>query len=400
MIILLFAFSSLFISTQAEAQNCDGSFRSSNEFYRCAIQRDARISSLVSRKSEREGRESAARQIPNPHLEAELGFGDDKQQNISITQPIEIGGKRSARIKVAEAENLASTIEDEVAMSEATTELATSLVRFRQLTTQDALLGETKNSLINLIKRLRAKAVRTPEERNAISIFTMQNTILDTELLAVKQELKEVQAELEAAIGRKLSEGDQLMSPEKRDWPSLDPSKVGETSEAKLSRVLAQKASAEVNVQESLGWPELAVGPMMEKQAGSETSWGAKIELSLPFFNVNGGEKQRSRAEFQRAETLSQRTRLKETSNLKTLFEQYNDTGKFLKNSPSQSEIKKSVTESLQLFARGMIQPSTIVETYRSSLETLKAVQEKELAAYRLYWRLRSYSGDVPKEFL
>ena len=47
-----------------------------------------------------------------------------------------------------------------------------------------------------------------------------------------------------------------------------------------------------------------------------------------------------------------------------------------------------------------MIQPAAIVESYRSTLETLEAVQEKELIAYQLYWMLRSFSGEVPKEFL
>ena len=388
------------VSLNAVASDCNTPLKTGFEFYRCALKRDPKVTSLDSRRAEREGRETEARQLPNPKAESEFTFNAENRQNVSILQPIEIGGKRSARIRIAEAENRASIIEDQIALSEAATDLAVSLVRFRQLSTRSALLEETKNSLDRLTVRLRSKAVRTPEERTALSIFSMQSTVLDTQLLSVKQELKEVVSELEAAIGRKLSDSDKLTSSEKKDWPTLDSGKLNETFDSKLAAASIERAQGDLRLQQSLAWPELAVGPAMERQHGSETSWGAKLEFVLPIFNTNGGAKQRSRAELQRVEALAARTRFKEAASLKTLIEQYEDVAKFLKNSPSQSSIRKSVAESLQLFSRAMIQPAAIVESYRSTLETLEAVQEKELRAYSLYWRLRSFSGDVPKEFL
>lgn len=394
------AFFLTFLPFTAMALNCDAPFQASAEFYRCALERDVRISSLSARKAEREGRDAEARQIPNPLAESEFTFNDEKRQAASILQPIEIGGKRSARIKIAETENKASAIEDQALLSEVVTDLAVSLVRYRQLNARADLLAETKASLDRLVSRLRSKAVRTPEERNALTIFSMQSTVLDTQLLSIKQELKEVRSELEAAIGRKLADSEKILSTEKKDWPPLDFSKAGETFDSKLAATSIERAQGELDLQESLAWPELAVGPAMERQAGSKPSWGAKIEFSIPMFNTNGGAKQRSLAELQRAEALAGRARFKESANIKMLIDQYNDVIKFLKNSPSQFAIKKSVSESLQLFSRAMIQPSAIVESYRSTLETLEAVQEKELTAYRLYWKLQSFSGEVPREFL
>lgn len=390
----------LFAPKISKAETCPSQFQTSAELYRCALQKDSRISALEARKSEREGRKSEASQLPNPKAESELGFDSENKQNISVLQPIELGGKRSARMDVAEAENKASIIEDEITLLEVATDLALSLVRYRQLKTRSSLLTETKDSLGHLMNRLRAKVVRTPEERNALTIFSMQNTVLDTQLLSIGQELKEVRAELESTIGRKLSDAEQLTSTERKEWPKLDSNIVNETFEAKLTSASVDRAQAEVRLQNSLGWPELAIGPVMEKQRDSETSWGAKVEFVIPLFNTNAGGKQRSQAQLQRTELLSGRTKAKESASLKALFEQYEDITKFLKNSPSQSAIKKSVAESLQLFSRGMIQPSAIIESYRSSLETIEAVQEKELAVYRLYWKLQSFSGNVPKEFL
>lgn len=390
----------LLISLSASSQNCEGPLRSGADFYRCAIQKDPRIMALNPKKDEREGRVREAKQIPNPLIEAELGLGSENQQSIAVVQPIEIGGKRSARIKIAEAENLASQVEDELTLSEVAMDLVSALVRYRQLKVQSSFLEEMKSSLTSTIQRLGAKTVRTPEEKNALSIFSMQSSVIETQLLSVKQEFSEIRTELETAIGRKLTERDDLSLPEKKDWPIMDASKFGETFEAKLSRASVEKAVGELDLQESLGWPDVAIGPMMERREGIENSWGAKVEISLPIFHLNGGAKQRTRAELQRARLLAGRSSFREAANLKSLLHLYNDTAKFLKTSPSQSEIRKSVTESLQLFKRGMIQPAAIVETYRSSLETLDAVQGKELAAYRLYWRLQSFSGSIPKELL
>lgn len=384
----------------AKASNCASSVQSATDFYRCALEKDPRVSSLNNRIAEREGRETEARQIPNPVVESEFTFSDENRQSASILQPIEIGGKRSARIKIAEAENKASLIKDQAALSEVATEIAVSLVRLRQLGTRADLLEETKTALDRLTKRLRSKAVRTPEERNALTIFSMQSTVLDTQLLSVRQELKEVRSELEAAIGRKLTDSEKLASSEKKSWPTLSFGNVNETFESRIAAASFEQAQGELSLQQSLAWPELAIGPVIEREAGRESSWGAKLEFAVPIFNLNGGAKQRSRAELLRAEALAGRTKFKESANLKALTEQYGDVTRFLKTSPSQEAIKKSVVESLQLFSRAMIQPSAIVETYRSTLETLEAVQEKELTAYRLYWKLQSYSGEIPKEFL
>lgn len=392
---LLFTF-----SPNLMAKVCETQFKVAEEFYRCALLVDKRISSLSVRKDERSGRKSEAAQIPNPEVESEFTFNSESSQNVSIVQPIEIGGKRSSRIKVANAENKISSIEDESIMAEVATDLAMSLVRYRQIRTRSSLLQEMKKSLRHLTKRLRAKAVRTPEEKTAFTIFLMQNTVLDTQILTLKQELNLVKANLEASIGRELEDSEGLKSRERKNWPSLDSISAKETFKTKLAIASVERVQGKVELQKSLAWPELAIGALMERQAGSETSWGAKVEFTIPLLNTNSGARQRSRAELSRAQAIVSQIKFKESSKIKVFAEQYNDVVEFLKKSPSQESLKSSTAKSLKLFSRGMIQPSAIVESYRSTLETLEAIQEKELVAYKLYWMLRSFSGDVPKEFL
>lgn len=233
--IVIIVISLFIISPKLLAQTCEANIASAKEFYRCALKADKRLSSLSMRNEERQGRRDEAAQIPNPEVESEFTFASEKSQNISIVQPIEIGGKRSSRIKIADAENKISFIEDESTVAKIATDLALSLVRYRQIMTRSSLLSKMKGSLQNLTGRLRAKAVRTPEEKTAVSIFSMQKTVLDTQILTLNQELKLVKTNLEASIGRVLKGSETLSSSERREWPPLDSNKVNETFKTRLA---------------------------------------------------------------------------------------------------------------------------------------------------------------------
>lgn len=390
----------LIISQTIYATDCNDPIKSANDFYVCALLKDKRIVSLKFSREEREGRSTEAAQIPNPEVESEFNFDSNKNQNISILQPIEIGGKRSARIEIANAKNNESLIKDQSIKARVATDISQSLVKYRQLSTRISLLEEMKKSLKSLTRRLKGKAVRTPEEKTAVTIFTMQSTVLDTQLLSLKQDFKLTKNLLELSIGRNIKESEKLISRERKNWPVLKKNSVKETFSSKLALASLAQVKGEFEYQRSKAWPEISIGPVMEKQSGSDIEFGAKIEFVLPLFNTNGGAKQESRAKLSKAQSLISRTKLRESTKVRTYFEQYYDIAQFLKSSPSQKNIKKSVSKSLELFSKGMIQPSGIVESYRSTLETLEAVQEKELSIYKLYWMLQSYSGEVPKEFL
>jgi len=390
----------LIFSPKLYASDCKATIKSASDFYVCALLKDKRITSLKFNREEREGRSAKAAQIPNPEVESEFNFDTEKSQNISILQPIQIGGRRSANVQIANAENNRSLIKDQSTIAKVATDISLSLVKHRQLATRISLLEKMKRSLKSLTKRLKQKAVRTPEEKITVTIFSMQNTVLDTQLLSLRQDFNLTKNRLELSIGRKLKEAEKVTSIERKKWPILKENSIKETFSSKLALASLAQAKGEFEYQKSIAWPEVSIGPVMEKQNGSDASFGAKIEFVLPLFNTNGGGKQLSRAKLSKVRTLINRTKLNESTKIRTYFRQYYNVSKFLKESPSQKSIKKSISESLELFSKGLIQPSAIVESYRSTIETLEAVQEKELIIYQLYWMLQSYSGEIPKEFL
>ncbi|MBX3022769.1 MAG: TolC family protein [Bdellovibrionales bacterium] len=386
----------LSVSSHLFAADCDKEMQSANQFYKCALEKDPRIRALAAREKERAGRTAEAKQFPNPVGEFEA---TKDEISGSIVQPLEIGGKRSARIDVSEIENETSTVEGQLERGEISLELAQSLNRYHQQSTRLDLLEDTKRSLVSLTGRLRAKAVRTPEERVAVGLFSMQNTLIETRILAVKREITETKARLEASIGRKLTSKDQLGLSERRSWPSADYVKPSESLNQRLKALNVRRLEGELKVQRSLAWPDLAIGPYFKQdRTRDESSVGAKLEFGLPLWNRNSGAKQRAEGEFERAKITSGHTFAHEKLSLEALAESYRSLVGFLAQSASSKELHKSVKETLSLFARGMVQPSNVIETYRSAFETMEAVQDAEAAALEQYWMLQIAGGSIPKE--
>lgn len=375
---------------------CTSKPQSANDLYKCALSRDPRIRSLSVREKEREGRGREARQIPNPVGEVE---GTSEELSASIVQPIEIGGKRSARIEASEAENEISKVEEKVDFGAAALDIVQSILKLSQTNTKLKLLDDTKKSLANLSSRLRAKAVRTPEERTAVSLFQMQSTLIETRLIHLRREQAEAKSEVEASTGQKFEDLGAVTAYEVRKWPSLDGVRSVPALNLKLKELALKRLEADAKAQRGAAWPELALGPYYSKneQAGEE-NFGVKIEFGLPVWNRNRGAIQRADAEYERARVVSEYTLTRERVSLDIVLDSYKKLVSFLSQSSSSRSLHRSVTETLQLFSRGMIQPSNVIETYRTAYETMEAVQDAEYTAISYYWLIQTARGEVPKE--
>lgn len=380
------------------AGTCTTEFQNAKQLYKCALEADPRIRALSFREMERSGTISEASQFPNPVGELE---GTKQEVSGSIVQPFEIGGKRSARHGLGEIRNETSRIEDQIEVGEIALEIAQNLNRLHQLNEKLELLEDTKRSLLSLTSRLRAKAVRTPEERTAVGLFAMQNTVIEARLISARHEQAKSKVRMEAAIGRKLTQKDRLDLPERRLWPNVDEINKTAALSIRLNQLNVQRLEGELKVQRSLAWPDLALGPYFKQdRLRGESSVGAKVVVGLPIWNRNNGAKQRAEAEFNRAKIASEHVISRESFDLETMLESYRSLVRFLEQSASSRSLQRSVKETLDLFSRGMVQPSNVIETYRTAFEAMEAIQDAESSALEQYWTLQIALGKIPREML
>ncbi|MBY0316290.1 MAG: TolC family protein [Bdellovibrionales bacterium] len=395
-ILILYSFLFAVPMSMAQASDCASHVQSANDLYKCALDQDPRIRSLLAREKARTGRDKEARQIPNPVGEFE---GSSGEVGVSIVQPIEIGGKRSARIKLSGVENEISLLEEKLEFGEIALTIIQNITRLSQTNTKLKLLEDTRKSLINLSTKLKAKAVRSPQDRTALNIFQMQSTLIEARLINLRREQAQATRLIEASFDGKFGDLSKVTAPEVKKWPSLEGLQPSSGLNVRLRELAIKRFEAKAKVQKSAAWPDVAIGPLYFKDESSANgAIGLKLGFGLPLWNRNQGAVLQSEAELEETRLSSGYALAQARFSIEVFIDSYKNLVTFLSQTSSSPSLQKSVKETLQLFSRGMVEPSNVIETYRTAYETMEAVQEAEYSAITYYWMIQTALGEIPKE--
>ena len=369
--------------------------------YRCLLEKHPSLQSLKYRGAEAEARIKAAGQIPNPELEAKSLVSGEKETEVELLQPIEIGGRRSARRERAQAEINIASVQDAIKIGEIAHQAAEGLTRLRQLEHGLGLMNDAKTSLSGITKRLQAKRALTPEDRTALGLF-----LLFESTLVQKSKLREAERDsllfaIESASGSLLSGINWQKEQRRQKWPSL--SNIMDSASLGVRAAQAELALANAEMGQASGeaWPDFRLGPSFKRLSDTqENSWGLKASLTLPLWNINGGGRALTQAKTKQAEANLNAAKTLERSSLVSLRTFYEKATTGLERAPKPGSLNKLVLDSERQFARGLIQPNALVEIYRSSIESLETTNETELQALRAYFQHETALGFIPKELL
>lgn len=255
-----------------------------------------------------------ARTRPNPTLDAEVenfngqgelrGFGG-AETTFSLSQEIELGGQRGARVRLADGELRGAELERVVR--------GLDLVRDVQAAYYDALAAaelvtiagerlETAQAL-NVSVGRRVAAARDPLMAGARAEAGLAEARIA--LTRAQAEAATARATLASLLG-----GDTgfALIPADFALPRADAHEHIEPSEATpdLARLAAarDRAGAQVNVERSLAWrnPTLSFGYRQFAADDNEGALVAGVSIPLGVFDRNQGSVQRARAEQRRAE--------------------------------------------------------------------------------------------------
>lgn len=231
-----------------------------------------------------------------PNSELEISFEEFGKNEIEamITQPIEIGGKRKARIELAEKSFNAEAFELDIKRlfieSEIIRRCAPILALQKKIAILDSLASVMEESL-NTIKRrqkagaaMEADALRTEME---IDELLIEKTGFEKQLRVFKIQL--------AALWGRGGESDTTLACAL--IPSLKLPKIKEIEkkvslhpEIMLMKLKQETAVAEMQQLKAEAFPEVAVsGGYVRNVEDDENAVLAGISISLPFFNRNQG---------------------------------------------------------------------------------------------------------------
>ncbi|MGE3681031.1 MAG: TolC family protein [Bdellovibrionales bacterium] len=386
-------------SSQSEAA-CPEPIKSGLEAYHCILEQSPNMQALRFRNEEIQALSDKAKQLPNPEFDAGLEFTGEKKTEVSLLQPIELGGKRGARVERAQAETSLFSARDLESRIEASNLALDALMRHRQLQSEGNLVKDSLSILERVNRRLKSRPALSPEQKTALRLFSTFEKTLRFRKLRIENEYQKAAAFVEAAIGRPLTKSDRISVGTFKKWPAFDLGPLsGQTASLRVSMAELKLAESELKLAQSESWPDMKIGPSMERQPEqSETSWGVKLGVTLPLWNFNGGGRDLAKARLRSAEAAIEATRRQQTSQMDVLQKQYAALTKVLTDTEPVSEIVRSVKESERLFDRTLISPASLIETYRSTFELIEEIHRNEVQAMLIWSTVENLKGTFPKE--
>lgn len=380
---------------------CESSPSTLDSVYKCLMENHPSLQYLKFRGAENEGRENAAKKILNPEIEAKSSVSGESELELEFHQPIEIGGRRSARREQALAENDLANINDTQKTGHIALTVAENLVRLRQIEKNLSVIGEAKTTTTNIAKRLQAKSSLTPEDRTILGLMRLYESTLIQKSRLAEAEQDSLKLVIESLSKVSLSRIAWKAEQRRKKWPSLSPMKESVPVEVRSAQAELAFALAQSNQATAEAWPSLSVGPTFKRLYETrQDNWGLMLNMTLPIWNLNGGERAATRARTQQAETRLAAANSLEVSRLESLKRTYEKATLALESAPESSSINSLISSVEKQFSRGLIQPNALIETYRSSLESLEVTNETELEALRAFFQYETALGHIPKELL
>lgn len=364
--------------------NCD--FKNINEFYSKLNSNNPIQEQIKRRVSEVESSIDLAKQRPNPIIEAEYLKGnqfDIDVNNLQVTAQhiYEFGSKRNRRIEEAQ---LSATIQKRLLNLkgvETTVSYALKYQRVAQLTILIDAAKEAISTFEKVIEKLAVRSGLTPEER--VSLLTLRLAAND-----YKARLNDFENE-KTLLGGELTfiTGCEIINPHyssldyKQLLPPLKNLSSTENGLVNVENLKMKQTEAELAVQKSLGYSNIAIGPVVEYQTEGNDKFfsaGVAVTFDLPLFHTNDAGKLNA-ARRMAAQKIESANSIKNLNIKKTmLIRKYERSVQVLSQMTTLERLNKQHAEIESLFARGIVSIPMTIESHRQHLDFLESRFETE----------------------
>ncbi len=380
----------------------------SNDVVQCAKEEHPLVKRAKLKAQASETLTGVARQIPNPNLDVRSGFGNSSsnrsETEVSLVQSFELGGKRSARIHLAEAEQNQTVANLKAVQADIIIETIVKLHRIRQLEREREILESTVNALTLIISQQRSRPALSPEGKASLSVYKMALADAKVKQSELFEEERAIEHYFHVSTGHSLEELKKVLPEAPKVFPQIGEAPK-EVNSPDVLRVIAEKKSAlaELDAAQAKSWPTLSIGPSAifeESDLGSESLFGFKLMMNLPVFQANGAGRAHALRGVERSDHLIEIVRAEEAHERAEQLRVYKSAVEVLKEAPTISEIKKSHQENESLAKRGLISASLLIESHRQRMDLIKGLFGRELKAIEALWEIRKFDGDIFEETL
>lgn len=391
-----------------ENQTCE-SIKTAQDILDCAALKNPDLQRARAAVQTSETAEKKARQRPNPELESRVLFGvadseNDVLSELNLYHPLELGGKRRARIEQARAELEISQAEQLTEKERTIIETVLALQRLRQIQSEKAVLKENLSTYRRIENIYQSRPLLSPEQETALTVFNLNSREADLEMSALLDEENRLKLFLKTALGIEFQLSSNLLPSPPSPWPKKDLAKINEIqnwSRIKKAEAELKGAKASLRTAKSEAWPTVKLGPSLETDSplgDTKVAVGFALSTSLPFYQRNEGGKALAKSEEKAAELNLELLRKKGTIEMEKFIQEYNRNLKALKGAKALSALERKHHEIEALFERGLIHSTLMLEAHRQMFELKQHYHRNELRAIAALWNIYALEGRIFEE--
>jgi len=370
----------------------------------CAESRSPDIQSAKLELESAQKQVEAAGQWRNPELSAEtfrgkVGGERRSETDIALGVPVELGGKISARVGLAQGSVRFAEAKLFEARARVRAETLLKLHRLRQVLHEREIVDEAVSTFSKLIGRYNQRPGLSPEQQVSSSVFQLSKGDYELKRIQNSDELLALDSYFKLNIGFGIDQVKPVVPESPKKWPSFAPNANPKMSaRQQVLQAEVETAKAQYQVAKSESWPTVVVGPsvkMLEESRVSDQLVGFNISLPIPVFNANGSGRAAASAGLKASEARKQFGLREQELVREELRKIYEHSVTTLTTTLSHRDIEKRHEDSEKLFIRGVIPSALVIEAHRTSYDLERTRHERELKALEALMGLYALDGTL-----
>lgn len=374
-----------------------------NDVLRCVVYNHAAIQVGKAQVNEVALGVDVASQRPNPEFEFEgtdrIGTGYNAE--VALLHTFELGGKRSARMRVAERERDLTKADLLSRKEQLSVQTVSDLYRLRQIEHELSIVDEIVSTFKKITRQYSKAGRLNPEDKMSKSVFSMaleENKLKRNSLINERQGIL---ARIEAGLGRKLTITKNLLPKIKRDWSDLASGKLS-GSQILKAKTRLELSNANYNLERSESWPNLSIGPKIEieNSGTTETQYGLALSIPIPLYQANGGGRARALSGVQRNEIELKYTKTRLERQKEYLHEVYRRVSDGITKTLSNEQVELKHKDLHKMIKRGVVSAPIVIELHRQIMDYYEQLHEQELEGVQALWKIAALEGRILREEL
>ena len=402
---IIFCFAILFSTKSLISKEGDCSeITTTKQLVQCTLLNHPDLQALRLKKSQKSELKTVASQIPNLELSSRVLYGTSNSTvggEFNLGHTFELGGKRSSRID--KAEKILSVFDQKklIKQQEVVIELLLTLHRIRQLEHELELFEESSKTYSSVRQRFKKRPRLSPDQEMSSNIYFFAINENQQHIRILKSERLALLQKVRLFLGKKSLEVEKLLPQAYTTWPSVDLGNLKQSPFLILAKKKVNLSESLYNLEKSLAWSNLKVGPAFDFQTGAsgfQPNVGANFSFTVPLYHQNQGQKKYAKKGIQVSKLKVEQVEKKINLLRDSFLEIYDNSTKSLNIQKTLKLVEAKHKRLHQLLRRGIVHTSLVIELHRQEFQLIRASHENELNALRALWGIYSINGTIFKE--